>query len=99
MTTAEYKKYQETFEAFMVDEGLNCLTGYDGSGMIEPWFSARPCDCCRTPLGGDRIESRGYNPTTKQIQEYEICTDCEYYSAYGQLDDMTMMDMEVSNEN
>jgi hypothetical protein len=69
---------------------------HDSNGDFEPqsYFSWSPCDVCRRPLGGDREDCIGYNPTTKKIQgDYRVCTDCIYYNAYGQLDDMTMMEM------
>jgi hypothetical protein len=62
----------------------------DHGNMQEPWFSWRPCECCRRSLGGNREHATGYNPTTKEIQEYDVCEDCIYYAEYGQLDDMTM---------
>jgi hypothetical protein len=66
--------------------------------MQEPWFSWRPCECCGTRLGGNREHATGYNPTTKEIQEYDVCMDCIYYAEYGQLDDQTMLDIEKSEE-
>jgi hypothetical protein len=62
----------------------------------EPFFSRSPCDCCGTSLGGDREHATGWNPTTKEIQEYTICTDCVYYAEYGRLDDTTMLEVEGS---
>lgn len=94
-TTADYKEYEQRVAEFFQREGINCLNGMsDAEGnTIQDEFSHRPCDCCHRPLSGTRIQANGYNPTTGEIQEYRICTDCEYYAAYGQLDDMTMMDM------
>lgn len=60
----------------------------------EPFFSWSPCDCCQSPLGGNREHATGYNPTTKEIQEYTICEDCAYYAEYGRLDDRTMDEMD-----
>ncbi len=62
----------------------------------EPYFSWSPCDCCATSLGGDREIATGYNPTTGEIQEYQICTNCAYYAEYGRLDDTTMLEVEGS---
>ena len=75
-----------------------CPQCHQDSGHFpcEPFVSGCPCDCCKTSLAGDRMDAHGYNPTTKQILEYTICTDCEYYAEYGQLDDMTMMEMSES---
>ena len=64
-------------------------------GLVdEPFFSWGSCDCCGTSLGGNREHATGYNPTTKEIQEYTICEDCAYYAEYGRLDDTTMAEIE-----
>ncbi len=99
-TTADYKEYEQRVAEFFQREGINNLSAMsDAEGnTIQDEFSWRPCDCCRRQLGGTRIQASGYNPTTGEIQEYKICTDCEYYAAYGQLDDMTMMDMKDEPE-
>lgn len=91
MTKQEYDAYESAVKSFFEKEGINCLSG-DG----EPYFSWRYCDCCSRPLGGMREDSKGYNPTTNEIYEYSVCEDCLYYVEYGQLDDMTMMDMKDS---
>ena len=75
------------------DSGKCPKCGGDRECFNEPHFSWSSCDCCGTTLGGDREYASGYNPATKGIQEYSICSDCVYYAEYGQLDDMTMMDM------
>ena len=96
MTKQEYKEYEIRFAEFMRLNELNNLTRIDGpdeDDFQEPYFSWRPCEVCQTHLGGNRIEANGYS-RTGVIYEFEICTDCEYYAEYGQLDDMTMMDME-----
>lgn len=93
MTKKEYAEYEESVRAFFEKEGLNCLSAIDNEP--EPYFSWQPCDCCGSPLGGDREECHGYNPTTKEIQgPYQVCTDCIYYNEYGQLDDMTMLSLD-----
>ena len=92
MTHAEYKNYQANVARFFEREGLQNLSEID-SGK-ESYFSWSMCDCCGSPLGGDRYDCSGYNPTTKEVQEvYRVCVDCIYYNVYGQLDDMTMLDM------
>lgn len=93
MTKQEYADYQAAVADFMEREGLANLSSKTG----ETFFSWRPCQCCGTTLGGDREECNGYNPTTQEVQEYDcVCTDCIYYSEYGQLDDMTMLEIERS---
>ena len=95
MTKKEYENYTTRVELFFNNEGINNLSQItDDDGDCEPSFSSINCDCCNRSLGGDRYECNAYNPDTKEIQEYSVCTDCVYYAEYGQLDDMTMMDME-----
>lgn len=88
MTRQEYAEYEAAVSKFLEAEGINNL-----STEGEPYFSWRPCECCRSTLGGDRYYATGYNPNTKQVLEYEICADCGYYAEYGQLDDQTMLDL------
>lgn len=94
-TKADYEEYEQRVEEFFRKEGINNLSSVsDAEGnTIENEFTWRPCECCHRPLGGSRVKANGYNPQTGEIQEYWICRDCEYYATYGQLDDMTMMDM------
>jgi len=104
MNKSEYKTYQENVESFFKTEGItNLSTGGEGDcsccGMdlgdqIEPSFARTPCECCGSSLGGDRHHATGYNPETKEVTCYSVCIDCLYYAEYGQLDDMTMSDME-----
>jgi hypothetical protein len=78
------------------DAGICPECHADRECLDEASFSWGRCDCCGTTLGGDRLHATGYNPTTREIYEYSICTDCDYYSAYGHLDDTTMMEVEAS---
>jgi hypothetical protein len=95
MTAKEYAAYEQAVADFFSREGVNGLTADASDGAHEPYFSWQPCDCCGTNLGGGREDCSGYNPTTKEVQTgYSVCEDCLYYVEYGQLDDMTMMDME-----
>jgi len=97
MTKQDYENYKKSVEEFFEGEGvsnLTCVATEDG--MVEPSFSWRACECCKTTLGGDRYECNGYNPTTKEVQDYEfICGDCVYFVEYGRLDDQTMMEIEA----
>ncbi len=60
----------------------------------EPFFSWSPCECCKTHMGGNREYATGYNDITKKVYNYTICEDCVVYTAYGRLDDMTMLEIE-----
>lgn len=94
-TKSDYAEYQQRVADFFDREGINSIsqvTDADGNALSDS-FSSRPCECCRRPLGGTRMLVSGYNPTTKEVQNYKICLDCEYYIEYGQLDDQTMMDL------
>ncbi len=96
MTKQEYKAYQETVAEFF-SHGLNNLSPVsDDNGNWEEFFSWSPCDCCGSPLGGNRYSCNGYNGKTGEIEEYTVCTDCVYYAEYGRLDDSTMWDIEHS---
>lgn len=91
MTKQEYAEYQQSVADFMTREGITNLTAISAE---EPHFSWTSCDCCGSPLGGDREYASGYNPITKAIcGPYSVCEDCIYYAEYGRLDDMTMMDI------
>jgi hypothetical protein len=94
MTKQEYKDYEERVARFFEEEGINNLSNdYEKDPNCEGGFSWRGCDCCGNPLGNTLYDANGWNPTEKQVQEYQVCGDCLYYAEYGQLDDMTMMDM------
>ena len=91
MTKSEYIDYEAKVHAFFEREGITNLTFAPDA---EEFFSWKSCECCKSSLGGIRFEATGYNPSTGEIQKYEVCPDCIYYAAYGVLDDQTMLDME-----
>lgn len=90
MTKAEYAAYEKAVAEFMRREGIETLNDNGEEGA----FSWSPCHCCGTSLGGNRHTATGFDRGANAIYHYEICQDCVYYAAYGQLDDMTMMEME-----
>lgn len=90
MTKKEYAEYETAVQAFFTQEGITNLARVDNAEDF--YFSGRPCDCCGL-LDGARITAYGFNPKYKQVRSYAICIACEYYCEYGQLDDMTMLDM------
>lgn len=100
-TKADYAEYEERVREFFAREGVNGLSSMvDQHGnTITDEFSRTPCDVCRRPLAGSRTHVAGFNPKTREITYYEVCPDCEYYTEYGQLDDMTMMDMKENIED
>jgi hypothetical protein len=92
MTKKEYIRFKSLFNDFMEREGLSNLTRQ--ADMESYYFSWSKCDCCGD-IAGDRINAMGYNLITKQIQSgYSICLNCEYYAEYGQLDDITMLEID-----
>ena len=94
MNQQEYNNYEKSVGAFFDRQGITNLSPIqDDDGYNEPYFSGSSCDCCNRPLGGNRYDCDGYNPTTKEVQEYQACTDCVYYAEYGCLDDMTMSEV------
>lgn len=101
MTASEYQDYQARVARFFEREGVhNHLSPIsDEKGNWEEYFSWRPCDCCGSPLGGNRIDVDTYRlANTDVILKFSVCTDCLYYAEYGQLDDMTMMEICKSQE-
>ena len=93
MTKLEYADYQARVARFFGETGCSNLS-CAATGDCEPYFSWRPCDCCRRPLGGDRHDANGYVPASHDIWEGSVCVDCIYYAEYGQLDDMTMIEID-----
>jgi hypothetical protein len=107
MNREEYKDYEKRVNKFFEREGINNLSiavsedsedsicpGCNNERDFESHFSHINCECCSRSLGGDRYHCTGYNPETKDIYCYDICIDCYYYAEYGQLDDMTMLEIE-----
>lgn len=64
----------------------------------EPNFSRLACDCCGSRLGGDRHPAHGFltQDGAEHLCHMQVCSDCEYYLNYGQLDDSAMMEIEAS---
>lgn len=91
MNKQQYERYQKRVERFFEAEGITNL-----SAEGEPYFSHSTCNCCKSNLAGDRYDATGYHPESGEVYNYDICSDCVYYAEYGQLDDMTMMDIEDS---
>lgn len=87
----DYEAYKKEVDEFFKREGIENL-----STEGEPSFSSWSCDCCGGHLAGDRYNASGYNRKENEVYEYTICQDCMYYAEYGQLDDMTMLDKDLS---
>lgn len=99
---ADYEKYTKDVARFIESAGIDFLstgcsaldhtaTGHENREHSEPWFSWRPCDCCKSTLGGMREYLFGCLKGTSEQVHFEICEDCVYYIEYGKLDDATML--------
>ncbi len=96
MNKKEYAEYEEKFKSFMDENGLDNLSIKQGED--EPYFTWRKCDVCGAEAGS-RYLCNGYISSKREIMDnIEACEDCVYYAEYGQLDDMTMLEIERSEE-
>ena len=96
MTIKEYNEYKLAVKQFCDNENIITLDAIadPDNGYYEPYFSHNNCECCNRSLAGDRLDCIAYNEKDHQIYNYTVCLDCYYYFEYGQLDDMTMEDLE-----
>lgn len=105
MDKEQYQDYEKAVKAFFDREGINNLSiatseetpvccACNEEHSFEPYFSWESCECCGDTAGGNRYHANGYNPKDQEAYCYEVCSDCIYYAAYGQLDDMTMLEIE-----
>ena len=108
VTKEEYKEYEESVEHYT--KGLEAISSghcpgceecgcenaetADDCPETEAHFSWSSCDICGSTLGGDRLPFHAI--LNGKIIHLEGCVDCQYYVAYGQLDDMTMLEMETA---
>ena len=78
----------------------SCEHGYDSdceTCKAQDEFSASSCEICGSPLAGGRFAVALIEPgTERESLIYSACADCMYYVEYGQLDDMTMMEIDES---
>lgn len=87
MTKAEYNAYVSRFK-----DGTSGLIHISTDG--DEYFSWSPCHICHRDEGGNRENAMGVIVLTDEVIDIGgICPDCAYYLEYGQLDDMTMMEM------
>lgn len=108
MTKSEYARYQAAAERNL--EGLEFVStgacpGCDECGLSESptehergcadegGFSWSSCEACGSTLGGSRYPAHGRDKNG-DLLHFEVCEDCLMYLNYGQLDDMSMMEME-----
>jgi hypothetical protein len=98
MNSKEYSEYKQKVARFFAQEEIDDIT-YDHRHDSFSWW---PCDCCKRQLGGTRYHVLGYSRTNKRLYEfspypidYSVCTDCLYYSEYGELPDDLISIMET----
>lgn len=97
MKADQYEAYKQAVGNFLARERvkLGCYSPEfsEPEPGFEGFFSWRPCECCGSRLGGQR-ESYTFACEDGSTFGADICSDCAYYLAYGQLDDMQMMEIE-----
>jgi hypothetical protein len=96
MTKQEYAEYERRVAEFSRLNDIKIVSQkYDGEYPVKNEFDYRKCECCgRDENAGERFTMVAIS-NTNVTYEFEFCVDCMYYAEYGQLDDMTMLDMEV----
>jgi hypothetical protein len=88
MKLYEYRQFQRNFSDFFEQENLANLSIAETE--TDPHFSKSPCDCCKSPLHGNRYQANGAINDSDDIWEGNVCEDCIYYAEYGRLDDQQM---------
>ena len=97
MNKQQYAEYKNAVADFDKQMERDCIRFPSVDLDTEPWFSWSPCECCGSTLGGDRYRMIAVDED-REIVEYAVCSDCMYYSTYGQLDDLTMLEIEESDD-
>jgi hypothetical protein len=92
LSRKQYLLWEKRVFEFLEEENTNCLAA---AGLdADLGFSWHPCECCGSPLGGDRFEMLGFNPDThEETGPYEVCFSCYIWAAYGEIGDGAMMDI------
>ena len=90
-TKEDYAEYEERVKIFKESE--HYYYHYDKDENVDAYFSSTSCECCHRNLGGDRYDIMVRSTNDHKDLEYSVCWDCYYYLEYGQLDDMTMLDL------
>lgn len=96
MNATEYKAYTEAVNRFTYENKVSPGMWSPKVSGMAPHFSHIACDCCRRDQSGNREDYVFIGEGGKF--EAAICTDCVYFLEYGQLDDMTMLEVGASRE-
>src|SRR5574340_491751 len=51
--------------------------------LSKPYYSEAPCACCGETEPGNRVNAVGLNIASQELQEFSICTACEYYNEHA----------------
>ena len=101
-TKSDYAAYVNRVKAFYDHYGIDHLgqvINPETEESEQPYFSWLSCPCCKSHLGGMRYRCCAFSLVENEvIDDFDICPDCLYYSAYGRLDDQTMIALEKSAE-
>lgn len=98
-TKKEYAAYVSNVEHFLRINHVKPDHHNRQTEEAQPFFSKSPCECCQSPLYGNR---ETYNFVTEggaltlgkdRIVSADICVDCAYFLACGTLDDETMAEV------
>lgn len=94
-TKQDFEIYKSRVENFLAVSNIKpgCFSPHrEGENDSEPFFSWSNCECCNRPLGGTR-EKYSFATNNGKIFDADICQDCIYFLTYGELDDLTMMNL------
>lgn len=101
MKPDQYARFTKAVADFLTTNHVKPGCHSPADSDSEPFFSWRHCDCCGSLLGGMR-ETYNFAHTdtagTDNTFQADICPDCVYFLAYGQLDDATMADLDQHGE-
>lgn len=96
-------KFSEVTEIKSVLDYLNYIVMVESSNYIcvpakkgynDTFYSWSNCDVCNRNLSGKRYNCQGLTKNNNIIEDIEVCLDCVYYMALGQLDNATMLNLE-----
>ena len=88
---ADYDRFQKKHDDLYKTEGFYGLI----PGRLENEFSVSRCDICDDRQGGPRYTVTGATLRPGN-HSFIVCIDCYHYAAFGQLDDQTMLDLDLN---
>lgn len=97
MNSKQYSRFTSAVSDFLTSNHVKPGCHGPADNDAEPFFSWHHCECCDSLLGGMR-ERYSFATESGGTFDADICSDCVYFLAYGQLDDATMADIEAHDE-